>query len=237
MIAADVLAALPLFDEAPDCVVGSLASRAVEVRYAPNTVVFFNGVTPRGWVIVLEGEVRVVRGRGARQHVVHTETRGGTLGEVPLYTGRTHPATAIASEPTRCAVFDRASLEAAIRECPAIAFLLAGRLALRVEALVKRLDERSAASVRSRLIEFLLSRAESSRTASFSVGMTQQALAEELGTVREVVSRELRRLCDEQLLIAMRGGRYVIPNREALRRADDTGTDRASAPTASRPSG
>jgi hypothetical protein len=45
------------------------------------------------------------------------------------------------------------------------------------------------AACRARLIEFLLRRQTVSAT-SFSIGMTQQALAEELGTVREVVVRE-----------------------------------------------
>jgi DNA-binding transcriptional regulator LsrR (DeoR family) len=47
--------------------------------------------------------------------------------------------------------------------------------------------------------------------------MTQQALAEELGTVREVVVRELRRLKKEQLLVPAAAGR--IPDPAALSRA------------------
>ena len=40
--------------------------------------------------------------------------------------------------------------------------------------------------------------------------MTQQALAEELGTVREVVSREIRRLIRDKELAALGGGRYRL---------------------------
>jgi CRP-like cAMP-binding protein len=151
LIGRDALARLPLFDHAPPRMVEALAARGVEVSFAPDAVIFLAGSKPRGWFIVLEGLVRVVRGTGARQHVIHTEGPGGTLGEVPLITGDTHPATGIAAEPTRCALFDRASLEGGIAECPAIAFLLSKRLALRVQLLVSRLDERSAKSVRTRL--------------------------------------------------------------------------------------
>jgi hypothetical protein len=49
--------------------------------------------------------------------------------------------------------------------------------------------------------------------------MTQQALAEELGTVREVVVRELRRLKKEQLLVPAAAGRFRIPDPAALSRA------------------
>jgi len=222
VISATELSVLSLFQGVPPAVVRALAKRAREVRFAADSVVFLEGSPPRGWYVVVEGVVRVVRGSGARQHVVHTEGPGGTLAEVPFVTGGAHPATAIAAEPTRCAVFDRPSLEAAIAECPEIAFLLTRRLALRVQDLVTRLDERSSRSVRARLIEFLLARARASRTGDASVGMTQQRLAEELGTVREVVSRELRRLSRERLIVSRRGGRFSVPNPVALRLAART---------------
>jgi CRP/FNR family transcriptional regulator len=218
----DVLAGLPLFDGAGPGVVPALARRAVEVSFAPGTVLFLAGSQPRGWFIVLDGMVRVVRGSGPRQHVVHTETRGGTLGEVPLFGGAVHPATGIAAEPTRCALITRSALEGAIAECPEIAFLINRRLALRVRDLVARLDERVSRSVRDRLIAFLLERARSATRPIVSVGMTQQQLAEELGTVREVVSREMRRLAREQLIQSLSGGRYRIPDLARLRAARES---------------
>jgi CRP/FNR family transcriptional regulator len=206
-----------MFAGVDPAVVQALARRGHEVAFPPGAVIFLAGSQPRGWFIVIEGQVRVVRGSGARQHVIHTERAGGTLGEVPLFTDGPYPATAIASEPTRCAVFDRVGLESAIAECPAIAFIVAKRLALRVEELVARLDARSATSVRSRLAEFLLRRQGSSSRGSFSLGMTQQALAEELGTVREVVVRELRKLRRDGIVIADERGRFRIPGADALR--------------------
>ena len=216
-IAPERLAALPLFHDAPAALVRALASRAMEVQYPAGGVLFLAGSLPRGWYVVLEGCVRVVRGTGARQHVVHTEHRGGTLGEVPLFAGETHPATGIAAEPTRCALFDRASLESAMAECPQIGFLINRRLALRVRQLVTRLDER-ALSIRARLAEYLLDRLAVSPTGNrISLGMTQQALAEEFGTVREVVSRELRALVKHGIIVSLGGGRYQVANVDLLR--------------------
>src|SRR4051812_36937835 len=180
-----MLATLPLFCDATPEATGALARRAIEVSYPAGAVLFLAGTAPRGWYIVLEGCVRVVRGSGIGQHVIHAEYTGGTLGEVPLFGGMHHPATGIAAEPTRCALFEQRLLESAIAECPEIGALINKRLALRVARLVERLDERSR-SVRSRLAEFLLHRGETSPTPDrVSLGMTQQSLAEELGTVRE----------------------------------------------------
>lgn len=212
------LAALPLFADAPPALVAALARRGAEVRFVANAVLFTAGSAPRGWFVVLEGNVRVVRGGRSRQHVIHTEGPGGTLAEVPLVEGGTHPATAIASTPTRCALFTRDALEAAIAEHPAIAFLIARRLAARVRTLVNRIDDRSARTVDARLAEFLLSRAPVRGSPAISLGMTQHALAEELGTVREVVARKLRELCRRGVLERAGGGRYHIVKRAALGR-------------------
>src|SRR4051812_24336658 len=92
MVDPDVLRSLALFEDAQPGVIAALAKRGTEIRSAPNAVLFLAGSQPRGWWIVLDGVVRVVRGSGSRQHVIHTEMRGGTLGEVPLFTGGTHPA-------------------------------------------------------------------------------------------------------------------------------------------------
>jgi len=134
------------------------------------------------------------------------------MGEVPLFAGGTHPATAIAAEPTRCALFTLPALRSAMAENETVSLMLLRRLALRTRGLVERLDDRSSRSVQARLIEFVLSRPVVGLSQTISLGMTQQALAEELGTVREVVSRELRALCHTGLIEAAGGGRYRLKN-------------------------
>lgn len=217
-VTAQELAKLPVFRDASPDALSALARRALEMTFPAGAVVFLAGSAPRGWYVVLEGCIRVVRGNGSRQYVLHTERAGGTLAEVPMFGGSVHPATGIAVEPTRCAVFDRASLEAALNECPSISFLINRRLALRIKRLVERLDERSR-SVKSRLAEFLLDRASRSATRGrLSLGMTQQALAEELGTVREVISREIKALARDGVIRSLGGGRYEVRDASELRR-------------------
>ena len=216
------LSGLPLFGDASTEAVRALASRGVEAQFDTGAVLFRVGSAARGWYVVLEGCVRVVHGAEPRQYVIHTERAGGTLAEVPMFGGVPHPATGIAAEPTRCAIFDRRSLEAAMAECPEIGFLINKRLALRVKRLVERLEERSR-SVRSRLAEFLLERLASTPNGDrISIGLTQQQLAEELGTVREVISREIKLLSHGRIIESLGGGRYRILRADELRsrRAD-----------------
>ena len=97
-----------------------------------------------------------------------------------------------------------------MRDAPEIGFLLARRLALRVKTLVERLNDRSVRSVRSRLAEFLLERHSTTSRPTISMGMTQRSVAEELGTVREVLARELQALAKEGTIAARGGGRYDV---------------------------
>ena len=72
--------------------------------------------------------------------------------------------------------------------------MLLERLARRVRELVERLDRTALRSVSARLAEFLSARADARGRGVIALGMTQQQLAEELGTVREVIVRELHAL-------------------------------------------
>jgi len=209
------IARLPLFATTSPGALAAIAMHAVERTFASDETLFSAGSPSRGLFVVLEGTVRVVRAGDGRQHVVHTETVGGTLGEVPLFDGGTYPATAIAAEPTRCLVLDRDAIRRAISASPDVAMVLLSRLAARVRTLVNRLDDRSARSVNARLAEFLLSR-RSAKSSVVSLGMTQTRLAEELGTVREVVVRSLRELAKRNLIASRGQGRYEILDRAGL---------------------
>ena len=104
----------PLADAAKD----DVAARAMTRTYRAGTRLWDAGTAPRGLFIVLSGRVRIVRTRGRRQHVVHAEGPGATIGEVPLFAGGTYPASAIASDDVECLVIDRAALLAAMRAHP-----------------------------------------------------------------------------------------------------------------------
>jgi CRP-like cAMP-binding protein len=192
-----------------------LVARSVVRRYPAGTVLWRAGARPGGLVMLLEGRVRVVRGANGRQHVVHVEGPGATLGEVPLFAGGRYPATAIAAEDSVCAVADVETVHAAIAEDPSLAILMLQRMACRVRDLVERLDGRSARTVRSRLAAWLLDRHQSAGS-PFTLGCSQAELAEELGTVREVLVRELRRLRDEGVI--GRGRPLEVHDAATLRR-------------------
>ncbi|HXE58097.1 MAG TPA: Crp/Fnr family transcriptional regulator [Gemmatimonadales bacterium] len=218
MIPIEAVAGVPIFAGVGPRALRELAARAVERRYAAGETLFTAGSAPRGFFVVLEGEVRVLRGGARRQHVVHVEGPGGTLGEVSLFDGGGYPATAVASAPVRCLVFPRAAIEAALAADPQVAWVFFRRLASRTRHLVDRLDRLAARSVTSRLAALLLARADEAGPGPFTLGRTQSQAAEELGTVREVLVRSLRDLRSAGAIRWTGRGRYEIVGRELLAR-------------------
>lgn len=136
---------------------------------------------------------------------------------MPLFAGGGYPATAIARTDCSYAVFPPDALAGVMRRDAQVAWLLLARLARRVRDLVSRLERNTAWSVESRLAEILLNRQHEGGMGPFTLGTSQAALAEEIGTVREVVVRTLASFCRQGLLKRERRGWYRVRNAEKLR--------------------
>lgn len=214
-----LLRALPLFDGISAPAQRELAARAVERRYKAGESIFSAGDAARGMYVLTRGRVRVVREGAGRRHVLHEEGPGGTLGEVPLFEGGGYPAAAIAAEETACLLIGREAIAAAMRADPELSWRFLGRLAARVRTLVERLDRVTARSVPQRLAMLLLVRHQAAGRdgTSVTLGGTHQSIAEELGTVREVVVRAVRTLCTTGAIQSLGGGRYRVRDARKLR--------------------
>ncbi len=226
MIDVETMDRTSLFDGINDSARRALAAGSTLQHFTKDEVLWTAGSEPRGLFVLLEGSVRVVRETAGRHSVIHTEGPNGTLGEVPLFEGNTLPATAIASEATECVCITAAALDAAIQADAGVARIFLGRLAKRVRGLVDRVERLSAHSVRRRLAAFLLERDQlagggdggggGGGGGDFSLGRSQAAVAEELGTVREVLVRSLRELRESGLIDSAGRGRWSVADRDAL---------------------
>lgn len=209
---------IPLFAELNEAALARL-ERGVEVRrLEPGQHLWKRGEPARGLHVVVEGEVRVTREGKGRRRVLHTEGPGGTLGEVPLFESGLYPATAVATRRSVCVSFARAVIVDAIRADPALALGLLRGLAGRVHQLIDRIERFAARSVSARLAAHIRTRAASAVV--FTLGGTQQQIAEELGTVREVIVRELRALREAGVIESAGRGRYRVVDPAALERLE-----------------
>lgn len=190
-----------------------LAHHARALEVAPGTQLFQEGQPCGGFPFVLAGEVRVLRASASGRVLELYRVTPGEVCPVSascLFGDATLPARGEASLPTRLLVlappaFERWAAHAAFRRY--VFGVLSGRLAdmmALVEAVAfQRLDQRLAAA--------LLGHGATLRT-------THQQLADELGTVREIVTRLLRRFEREGWLSLSREHIRIL-DAAALRRA------------------
>lgn len=197
------LESVPLFVGLRPAALHELASRGRVARFAAGETLWTAGGAPLGLHVILDGQVRVTGHGAGRPHRIHVEGPGGTLGEVPLFGGGRYPATAVADTDVECAVFTHGVVRAAIAADPELALRLLANLGSRVRELVERLNALVGLDVRQRLAAHLLERARHAALGTappgdqtVTLGGTQAAVAEELGTVREVIVRALRELTD-----------------------------------------
>ena len=155
------------------------------------------------------------RGTGGRRR--GEQRPGGTLGEVPLFDASTYPATAVAATGVECLVVPADVLTRAMQADVRLAMRLLARLAGRVRHVIARLDDANAKSVTERLAHYLSARLTAGDGGIVSLGMTQADLAEELGTVREVLVRALRSLRTSGVVEPAGRGRLRIVRLSRLR--------------------
>ena len=190
------------------------------VEFAAGERLFMAGDPVAGLHLLLSGAVRIIREGEGRAVIVHRERAGGLLGEVALFSGGVYPASAIAAERTDALLLPAEALRRELRSSAELAELLLHRLAGRAREVITRLDRLAHQSVLRRLALHLTARSAAARgtpNGPFSLGMTQVELAEELGTVKEVVVRELRALRRLRLIEPAGRGLYTVIDLPGLR--------------------
>jgi CRP-like cAMP-binding protein len=119
-------------------------------------------------------------------------------------------------------VYTPQAISAAMSVDPKVGWAIARALALRVRGLLERLDRFTARDVTARLAAVVRERHRAARAATFTLGQTHQELAEELGTVREVVVRSLRELRRRGAITSAGRGCYRVSDARALDAAAET---------------
>ncbi len=130
---------------------------------------------------------------------------GESIAELPVFDGGPYPASAMAVEDSEIAFISRRDFQAYCMEHPEVALKVLAVVGARLRRLVGIIEELSFTTIRQRLISTLLRLAESEgkhtgRGIEFQLPASHQELANQLGTVRELISRNLMRLQAEGLL-------------------------------------
>ena len=183
-----------------------LAARTARKRFGAGELLFTEGEPCHGLHIIARGKVRIYKmSVGGREQVLAVNHPGESLAELPVFDGGTYPASAVAIDDAEIAFISRKDFQAFCMEHPEVALKVLAVVGGRLRRLVGIIEELSFTTIRQRLITALLRMAESEgaeteRGVEFLLPVSHQELANELGTVRELISRNLMRLQAEGML-------------------------------------
>jgi CRP/FNR family transcriptional regulator len=192
-------------------------SSARLVALAAGEPVFHAGAACQAYLLVVEGRVRVqVISEAGREAVLYRVGPGQScvLTTTCMLSGERYPAEGYAETAVRALAFSRPDFDRAVEESPAFRRFVFANLGQRLAEVIVRIEEVAFRPVDRRLAAFLLGQAGSGT----AVTATHQAIALELGTAREVVSRHLKRLETQGLLRLGRSAVEILdrPRLEAL---------------------
>jgi CRP-like cAMP-binding protein len=212
----DILKGTALFSALSDAELASLATRTLIRSYASSELIFSEGEACTGFFIIATGRVRIFKiSPGGREQVLALEGPGSSVAELPVFDGGPYPASGAAVEPSELLFISRQDFHALCVEYPQISLKILQVVGARLRRLVGIIEELSFTTVRNRLISWILREAKSQDEFRFKLGVSHQELAAQIGTVRELVSRNLARL-QAQGFIGINGHELTILNLEGL---------------------
>ncbi|MGD0773563.1 MAG: Crp/Fnr family transcriptional regulator [Candidatus Solibacter sp.] len=212
------LSRIALFAGLSDTEIQALAQRALERRFAAGEMLFWEGEPCAGIFLLTRGSVKIFKTSAAgREMMLSLETAPGSVAELPLFDGGPYPASVRAVEPVMALFIDKNDFHQVCRQFPDVALKLLAVVGRRLRHLVGVVESLTFGSVTQRLARLLLDLSTLAGADRFDLALTHQELASRLGTVREVVSRNLARFRAEGV-VQMQGHQLRIVDRQSLER-------------------
>src|SRR5579863_2510778 len=184
----------------------TLAVRTVRKLFSAGELLFSEGEPCNGLHIIAQGKVRIFKTSvNGREQVLAVNLPGESVAELPVFDGGPFPASAVAIEDTEIAFTSQRDFQAYCMEHPEVALKVLQVVGSRLRRLVGIIEELSFTTIRQRLASTLLKLAQTegkktARGVEFRLPGSHQELANQLGTVRELISRNLMRLQAEGLV-------------------------------------
>lgn len=212
---AEILSKIPLFSSLEPAEIESLASRAVERRFDTDEALFWEGDQCEGVFLLIEGAIKIFKtSSSGREMMLDLVNAPSSVAELPLFDKGPYPASVRAVKPSVTLFINRSDFYQACRQNPDLPLKILAVVGRRLRQLVYVVESITFGSVTKRLAKLLLDLHEEQGGARIT--LTHQELASRLGTVREVVSRNLARF-RVQGLVSIEGREIALANLEGLK--------------------
>lgn len=210
-----------LFGCLPEKELAVVAAHVAEMHFRQGEMLFFSGEEAKGLFVVVMGKVRVFQhSAGGREMVMHVDTDGAVIAEVPTFDDGPYPASAVAESDVEALFLAKRDMLAFCGQYPSLAFMALRLMAQRVRRHAQLVEALSFHEVGQRLALFLLAEAKRANSGAgspieFRLMLSNQEVANRIGSVRDVVSRAFARLKHDGLIVA-KGRTVIVPDLRAL---------------------
>ncbi len=202
----ETLTRVAIFSGLSEAELAFLAQRIVARRFSAGESVFAEGEPCTGLYVVESGHVRIFKSSsGGREHVLSIEGPGASVAELPVFDGGNYPASVTALDDATLLFVSKQDFQSLCMAHPQVSLKVLRVVGARLRRLVGIIEELSFTTVRHRLAAFLVRLARNSGERSphgieITLPANNQELASQIGTVRELVSRNLSHFQAEGML-------------------------------------
>jgi len=184
-----------------------------EISLPANTIAFRQGDTCANYLLVIEGSIKVLaRGESGREIVLYRVQRGGScvLTTSCLLSHSHYPAEGITETPVRALAIPAESFHQGLAKSEDFRRFVFEAYGQRLAEVIALVEEISFGQINQRLARYLLQHASEN-----TLAITHQGLATELGSAREVISRQLKDF-EQRGWIEQQRGQIILRNPAGL---------------------
>src|SRR5579872_4979226 len=222
MIDTSSLRSVPLFSEFEEAQLQQVAQTAKLRTYHKHEFIVREGDPGGTFYIILDGSVAVTRvASDGRETILSILKSNDFFGEMSLFDSSLRSASIKTLSDVKVGVIDEKAFLEVLERSPKIARYLVTALSQRLRAANQLIAATTSQDIRARLASLLLNLSQSfgekaDNGVKITLRLTNQEMANMIGTTRETVNRTLNRFWDEKL-IDMRTSHVIVVEPEKLR--------------------
>lgn len=146
-----------------------------------------------------------------KEQILHIYGPGHTFGEVPVFEGKSFPASAMTIEKSTIVFLPRDKFVSLITTAPALAMNMLADLSRRLRAFTVQIENLSLKEVPARLAAYILTLAQEQETRDkVTLPISKAQLSNLIGTTPETVSRIFKKMADADLIQVKTKDIYII---------------------------
>lgn len=181
-------------------------------------IIFLEGDTAEAFYVLNEGQVDLIKSSpDGKERLIRKVLPGEIFAEAVVFSGEQYPVTAISKLDSKLSRITKDNFLKLIKKQPEVSLKMMGTMSKLLRHLNQLISDLTLDSVESRLIRFLLEKANSSANLIIQLDLKKSELAYQIGTSAETLSRTLKTL-KNQGLISVKGKEIKVCDADLLKK-------------------